>query len=234
MRTQADLIAEIRELVDDPTAYPIGRYTDVEIRRWINNGARDVARQTQCLRDFTQVNAVADQRKYVLSGSLNIIGVHKIEYVVDSQTYPLTYMDPYNADRSRGIYRERSGFWPSYWTSWDTPPSLTIEIFPATTTSTGTLDIYFYRHPADLATASTADQAQPIDLPSGWEEAPVLFAAARAMMKDRNMQGYETFMAEYAMKVRELEHVATRYTDQGGGGIILRPEMESGIWGSSY
>lgn len=235
MSTQAELLRLCRDLLDDPNAYPAGRYTDNELRRWLNMGARDVATRAKCIRGNHQIATTANLRSYVIPANQNVIEVHKINYITaDDQTFPLDYKDQYNADREMGPWRDSPSFYPRIWTSWDTPPTLTVQIHPAPSVTGGELDVYFFKYPAALATESTADQALTYGLPAGWDDLLVHFVCAKAAMKDKDMQGYEMHLGVYGSKLNDLVHISTRYTDQGGGGIMYREELyadEAGGWG---
>lgn len=97
-KTQGELLIDVRERLDEVgTGH---QWEDGEIRRWINDGARDIARKCETLLATANITGVAGTQTYAMP--TNVIRVHRVEWKAtgDSAIYPLEYRDYNNADSS--------------------------------------------------------------------------------------------------------------------------------------
>ena len=53
MATQATYLTNIRNKLDETTS---GQWSDAELRTWINEAARDIARRTESLQTYEEIN----------------------------------------------------------------------------------------------------------------------------------------------------------------------------------
>lgn len=218
-RTQGELLELVRDEADDPDPYPNGRYSDEEIRRWLNRAAREIARMSECLRDKDSIDIIAETAVYVIPESYNLLRIYRVEYERDDRVKPLDYNPPYNADMLWGNRPTQAGPTPSIWTSWDTPPHLAVQIFPVPPTAAGKLNIWFYRYPDDLATDGT-DADEPLDLPAGWEDVTVPYVMAQIAKKDGDHRRYGIASEEFQRQLASLVASTAHFTDQSPGQML--------------
>ena len=201
--TLTNLLADLRSRLDETTAT---FWTDAELTRWLNEGAREVARRTECLQSTHQQNVTANTGDY--TAPTNVIRIYRVEYWRSTNDVtPLEYRDlasvPWSFDRAQSSPR------PLYYTLWGIPPTLTISLFPKPSeTVTNGLRCWFYRMPTAMTTG-----ANNVDLPDGWHELPVLYAEYVAMRKDRLPQWQEA-KAAFDEKVQEMIVLTHRWSDQ--------------------
>jgi hypothetical protein len=83
--TQADAISAIRARLDEPSAI---YWTDTDIRRWINDTAKDMARRTECLRGTYDQAVVASDGDYTpaFTSTTNMYRIYRVEYIPTGQT----------------------------------------------------------------------------------------------------------------------------------------------------
>lgn len=213
-KTQGVLITELSQRLGDPH---MTYFTPEELRVWVNEGAREVARRTECLRATSTTAVVAGTQSY--TGPTDTVRIHKVEFkpTSDSRWFPLEYRDMSASDIVWGTQRAiTQSYAPEIWTMWGFPGStnLTVELFP-TPSSAGTLRFQYYRLPADLAiTGSAAGTA--IDCPNGWEDVILDYAETRAELKKRDYQGYQIKDAIFKDHLMAVMETSIRYTDTPG------------------
>lgn len=211
MATQGDLLLQLRDRLDESSAALWG---DAELRRYINEGVRDLTRRAETNQTRATIATVAGTQEY--SMPTDIVRVHRVEHQDASSTVtPLEYRD-FNSMDSIWWNRQKTteSNRPYWYTLWGYPPSLKIVLYPTPSVTAETIRVFYYSVPADLATDGT-DNADTIPVPQGWEDAVVQYAEYVAMRKDRNQQWQES-KALYEQKVGELIERTRRWTDQAG------------------
>ena len=90
MATQATYLTNIRNKLDETTS---GQWSDAELRAWINEAARDIARRTESLQTYEEINVSADTQEYTVNDGC--LRVHRVEWrpTASSNVYPLEYRD---------------------------------------------------------------------------------------------------------------------------------------------
>lgn len=210
-RTQATYITSCRERLDETTA----RYwTDVELRRWINEAARDIARRTETIQDRATVSVVAGTQEYTLAN--NILRVHRVEFVGtgDTAVYPLEYMDFNNMDQLWVTRKTQDRGTPRVFSLYGFVPNLKIILYPISDRS-GTLTVYSFRLPVELATDTTADANTNVELPEGWEDLIVEYVLYQALLKDGD-DNWQAAKQLYEQKLDDMLIRTQRWTDQAG------------------
>lgn len=201
-----DLRTDLRSHLSE---YDARQWSDAELNRWINEGARDLCRRTECLRDSTVIDTSEGVSEY--TGPVDTVRLHDVSYDDGGiQTFQLEYRDFQSMEQVWGTQRGTEGR-PYCWTTWGMPPNLRITIFPSPTDSLGSLNVLYYRLPADAL-----DDESTIEVPEGWQDAVVTYAEMVALRKDGN-QAWRESKELYMEKMSDLLATALRFNDQAGG-----------------
>lgn len=222
--TQSAAIEQVRDRLDEPYE---GFWSDANIRRWLNEGVREIARRSEWKRTSSDIACVAGTQFYTLP--LATIRVYRAEWVPSgtSLTYRLEYRDINQMDVMWGPNQRITQGIPQFYTMVSANP-LSVELAPIPT-QTSTLRIFYYIMPTDLATNTTAAEATALDVPMGWEDLPVEYATAMAFRKSRDPQQYAQTMQVFESKLTEFTDMATRFTDEP---TMITPD--TGGWGGDY
>lgn len=210
-KTQAQLLADVRSRIDEPTAAVA---SDVELRGWINEAARDIGRTAECLRAKATVAVTAGTQAY--TAPTDTIRILRVEYKATSNNVivPLEHRS-YNAmDNVWGHWQTISSNTPSYYTTWGYAPTLTITLYP-TPTLNGSLYVFYAKYPADLATDGTAASSN-VDVPNGWEDSVCDYVEFRYYLKDGNTGEAQRAKAIYEENLSKLIGATTTYVDAPG------------------
>jgi hypothetical protein len=208
--TQAELLNAVRSRLDEATPR---FWEDEELRRWVNEGARDVARRAEVLQDVENIAVTAGTHEYTLAADL--IRVYRVVWKPAgmSNHVPLDYQDFNSMDSAGWTWTNAQG-WPSVFTMWGYPPNLKLVLYPKPT-SAGSLDVFYYRFPAQLA-LDGSDAASEVDLPNGWEDLVIAYTEMVALRKDANPRWVDS-KALYEQGIAEMMERTRRWTDQAGG-----------------
>jgi hypothetical protein len=190
-------------------------FDDRELRIWINEACRDIARRTDCLRDTDTVTAVASTQAYTMAA--DVLKIDRVEYVATGQSdrRALQYMDLNSMDKYWGTSQTQSTGTPQYWTSWGTPPALSLKLYP-TPSLGGSIYVYHYRLPAELATNDTSAVNTSIDVPSGWEDVVLDYLEYRAFLKDGQPQRAQMAKQQYEQNLEAIWSQVARFTNHAG------------------
>lgn len=210
-KTLTQMLTSVRERLDEATE---ARWTDTELRRWVNEGALDMCRETECLQTTGTVAAVVGQATYTLPTSMT--RVHHVTYTpTGAQRIPLDYMDFNHFDRIG--WNPDTQATPQLWTLWTITvlnvPSRQLVIYP-TPSIGGTFTIYYYAMPSELA-VDGSDDADNVNIPEGWHDAVLDYVEMMARRKDGDAKWQEC-KALYEEKLGELTRLTRRFTDQAG------------------
>src|SRR5690554_1569658 len=96
MPTQAEILTDIRSRLDEATGR---QWSNEELRRWINDGLRDISRRAEVLQSVVSIGVLTNIQEYELPG--NVVRVHRVEWRPDGEqrVIPLTYQDFHNMDQ---------------------------------------------------------------------------------------------------------------------------------------
>lgn len=222
--TQARAVEEVRARLAEETP---GFYTDSQVRSWLNDGVREVARRSFWKRTSDTVAVSAGTQFY--TAPADAIQVYRVEYHPDTSgsIYRLEYRDLNAMDIVWGINQSIGQGTPTYYTMVSANP-LSIELCPTPSTD-GDIKVYYYAMPADLAVTTNSDAAENLDVPVGWEDLPIEWATGLGFRKSRDANAYQLAVAAFAQNLSRLTEVATRYTDEPTAIIPDTPH-----WGWEY
>lgn len=209
-KTMGMLLREVRDRLDE--AAP-GFWTDEQLRKWINEGTRNVSRRSETLLTTTDIPVTAGTQQYVAPA--DAVRVARAEWRPTGQTtvYPLEYRDYGSMDNVWGVSQAITQGYPTHFTLWGWPPTLTLIVYP-TPSVNGNVRCFYYRLAAELATTGTAD-ATNVDVPEGWWDIIVDYAEYTALRKEGSPRWQEA-KAQYEQRLLELMDNTRRWSDQAG------------------
>jgi len=210
MATMTELLTQTRARLDEATS---GFWTDPQLRTWIMEGARDIARRAEVLQTTDTIAGLADVQSYACPD--DVIRVYRAEWVNtgDTFTYPLDYQDYNNMDQVWWTGKTQGSNVPSFFTFWGYPPNLTITLYPKPSQA-GTITLYYYKMPAPIDPNGTED-SNTVETPMGWEDIITLYCEYNALRKDSDNRWSEA-KTIYEEKLDEMIQVTRRWTDQAG------------------
>lgn len=210
MGTQSELVTYIRDMLDESNAR---QWSDQQLRSWINDGAIEISRKTECTRAEASINTTASTGEYTLTQ--NIVRLHMAEWQsADGQLHPLEFRDRHSMSNLWWNDPSSESHAPVVITHWGNPPALKIQLYPVPSQS-GTLKIFYYSFPERLAENNTTDGNVAVDLPAGWDDMLVDYAEYRALRRDRDERWQEAYQL-WLEKLSDLTTASTRYNDQAG------------------
>lgn len=212
-KTQGTLVSELRSRINEPNAN--GFFSDIELRTWINEGAREIARRTEALRTSSTIAVLANTQDY--TAPTDCIRMHRLEFKPTGQTQrmPLQYRDRQAMDVVWGTHSAITvSYWPEYYSMWGLPPTMTITVYP-TPSGAGTLYAYYYKLPTALSTSGSAS-ATTLDVPEGWEDLILDYAESRARLKQQRADLYGIAWQQFIDRLMSLNEAAVRFVDAPG------------------
>lgn len=209
--TLGTLVTRLRDRLNEPSQR---HWTDAQVRRWINEGAREVARVGETLLATGSVTIVAGTQTYALSAlSPQPVRVHRAEYIptaAPTQKYPLTFRRFELMDDVWGQAQAITAGTPHYYTMWGYFPSMTMYLYP-TPSLAGSVKLFYYRLPTELLTDGTNDTSV-VECPDGWEDVIVTYAEARAFRND-NDERWISAKAMFDEQLASLMRITSQPTD---------------------
>lgn len=212
--TLGSALDSIRARLNEPVSV---YWDDQDLRRWCNEILKDMARRTECLRGLYNQTAVVGTTDYIPAFTLttNVYRIYRVEFIPTGQSniYPLEFRDPNACDEIWGLAQQQTEGIPAIWTSWGTPPALTLKVFPGPSVA-GTLRLWYYRLPANLS-ISGADDAENLDLVEGWDDVLTDGVEYKALRRDSDPRWQEA-KAEYESHLEAMAEATIRFTDSAG------------------
>jgi hypothetical protein len=209
-RTFTQLVSDARLLARDPSSANRPRFTDVQVKEFINEGQRDAISDTLCIIKATSIALVADTRTYDLP--TDYITAHRVTFdfrVIDEVT-------TVGKDKKMTEWEEVQGIPLEYYIDFTDRTKIAVYPFPDTDADTGTLRVDYYAQATDLS----ADSDVPFNSIS--EFAPFhkmlsYYAAARMLQVDKLHQLANQYMQQYAVdKSRFYKYCRKRPAYQPG------------------
>lgn len=208
--TQAQALTAVRERLDETDA---AGWSDVELRRWINEAVTDIARKTETVQATATIDVDAGDQDHTLPAT--ILRINRATFSEDGNDhiYPLEYVD-YNAADSiwwadQAITESR----PRIFTTWGYPPTLGLKLYPKPSVN-GTLTVYYYQAPAALATDGTA-AATALSVAEGYLDLILDYASYKALLKDGNPK-WKDHKGIYDENLAMMMDMTRRWSDQAG------------------
>jgi hypothetical protein len=214
MVTQAQMMTKVREdRVNETTAR---FYTDNNLRRWINEGIRDIARRVEYAQTFADITAIISPvtREYTLA--TNVLRVHRVEWrpTASGQIYPLAMMDYNVMDTLWATQQAVTVARPEAVSFWGYPPTLKMVVYPAPQEA-GSYRVFYYKVPTALVETAATDQNIALDIPMGWEDLIPDFVEYCALRKARDPRWMEAKNL-YEESIARMETRVLQWTDEVG------------------
>lgn len=208
--TQGAAVTAVRERLDEVDS---AGWTDVEIRRWINEAVTDIARKTETVQATATIDVDAGDQDHTLPATILRVNRATFSEDNDGHIYPLEYMD-YNAADSiwwadQAITESR----PRIFTTWGYPPTLGLKLYPKPSVN-GTLTVYYYAAPAALATDGSAANTA-LSVAEGYLDLVLDYAAYKALLRDGNPK-WKDHKAIYDENLDSMMAMTRRWSDQAG------------------
>lgn len=209
--TMKALITALREdRLDEKDA---AQWQDDELRRWINEGTRDICRRIEILPTSADIAVSAGVQQYTMA--TDVLRVNRVEWRPTGQTnvYSLEYRDFNNMDSVWWTSQIQTQGTPVLFTMWGYTPNLKLVLYPTPSVS-GVAKVFYYKLPTEIATDGSADTST-IDLPEGWHDLVLDYAEYRALRKDGDDR-WQAAKAEYEQHLINMEEHTRRISDQAG------------------
>lgn len=197
--TVARVIEMVRDRLDEPSAR---QWTERQLRTFIIEGARDMARRSMQLLDTVNVSVTAATPEYTVAA--NVLEVHAAYWTPTGETRKVPISPKaYSAMDSMWLTERDSAVSsdPAFFTVWGFAPQLKLRIWPATATA-GVVQLMVSRLPTAPALDGTQD-SNALDVPEGWPDLIVDYAEFTALRKDRDGRWQEA-KALYDEKLNAL------------------------------
>jgi hypothetical protein len=210
MTTQGDFITRARSRLDEDTAR---QWSEQDLRAWINEGARQIARKTEALEDRQTIAAVVSQSEYTLAS--DAIRIHRVEFTPTSEdTVKLEYVDVKQLDNFGWNDRTRTDNNPYIYTVWGSGATLKLITFPSPATA-GNFTTWYYRLPVSLSETGNTQRNSTVEIPQGWDDVLLDYIEWRALRKDRDPR-WQDAKAVFDESMDTMYNMTRRWVDESG------------------
>lgn len=199
MPTVAELIEEVRDMLDEPTS---ALWTDPMLKRWIDEANRSIGRLTHYYKDTDEIVLTQDIAEYSLA--TDILNVDHAYYDDLSGTRKIPLI-PRHLEQMDVIWGERqdwSASWPEYFTTKGNQPELKLRLYPVPSIDLHKVELIVSVIPESIVGLADAD---PVDVPGAWYDILVDYCRYRGFLRDRDPQANEALSA-YSGKLDGLLH----------------------------
>ena len=211
MTTLGELLVDVKSKLDESgvsRAWP-----NEDLRRWIMEGARDLARRSEILQTTALIPIVAGTNEYTCPD--DVVRINRAIWLPTSSPttqYPLEPEDFNDMDAAGWTWTTARGY-PTIFTLWGFPPALKLILYP-TPSAAGNVKLWYYKFPTVLA-SNGDDDDQTVDLPLGWQDMVAAYCEMVALRKDGDQRWMEA-RTLYEASLNELIDRTRRWTDQAG------------------
>lgn len=206
--TVASAVAALRVRLDEATA---AQWQDADLRQWLDEGIRDIARTTRLHTDQISFAVSANVGEYTLSDRVLAIEFAMWKATADTRKIPLEPRAFVGVQK----YINETGSDVTYFSTYGHSPLLKMQLWP-TPTRVGTIYIYGPMIPTALDVSGGTGN---VDVAEPWYEAALDYAQYLAERKDKqNTQWKDTF-GLYQAKVQTM--IENSSTDGAAGEIVF-------------
>lgn len=223
-QTVAVTLSNARYMLNEVTA---ARWTDIELRRWINDAQRDIARRIPWYRKKDTASATASTQEH--NAPSDCISIMEVSWTQTGTTrvIPLEQYDFSNVAFTMTPRLTSATGTPRYFYTWGYPGTSTFKVnLIPTPTVAGTLTYHYYGMPADYSTSDTSSTSSNVLVPTGYEDAVTLFVVYTALMSDADPRWTE-YKQLYEQALAALEEAAVRFSPRTGQ--LMGPAVMGGI-----
>lgn len=219
--TVAAAVLAVRERLDEAIG---SQWLDLQLRRWLNEGIRDIARRTRLYTDQSTQAVLASVGEYTLSAT--ILALEHVLWKATADTRKI----PLEARAFSGVqkYINEVGSDPSFYSTYGHPPVLKIQLWP-TPTRVGTLYIY---GPVLPAAMDVANGTGNIDVIEAWLEPALDYCEYMAQRKDKDSASWKDTFQIYEAKVQAM--IEQSSTDDAMGEFVFTGTSIIPAWLSEF
>lgn len=183
MATGQTLIDQVRDILQDTTDLS---FSDAELLRYLNRGAKEFCSTTGAYQDTDTINTDATNFKFTLSTSTTKLF---LVFDVEFNGVPLSPTKRHEVNYEFGA----SSGTPDNTTAWyEFGGVLFIELIAPTATDASALTVFYLRTPTDMSTVGST-----FDFPDEWESAIVNYALGQCYAVQRDTILEAKHMSEY-------------------------------------
>lgn len=197
--TVTTAITAIRERLDEPTA---AQWTDIQLRRWLNEGIRDIARRTFHYTDIDTI-AITVPSTGLYAAQSDVIRINNVYFTPTADPTRKMPLEPHaweGLDQVWWDYQDRAMGDPFVFGVYGYAPTTMIKLYPVPTRA-GTLTLHVARMPAVLdVTGGTGN----VDCPDAWLEVAYDFCEYMALKKDRQSEYWQSTFNLYEQKIQAM------------------------------
>jgi len=185
----SELLTDIRDMLDEPAA---AQWTDDMLGRWINQGARDLARSTRHLKGSKTVAVTANDGEYDLTS--DVISVEHAYWTAtgDTRRIPLIPRHWEGMDQVWGQYQNQTSSYPNWFTVVGFSPTAMLKLYP-TPTVNGSLFLMVSQLHTPIAIPVVG--AATADVPALWYDAISDYVEYKALRRDRDQRWSEALQS---------------------------------------
>lgn len=183
------LLTDIRDMLDEPAA---AQWTDDMLGRWINQGARDLARSTRHLKGSKTIAVTGGDGEYSLTE--DVIAVEHCYWTADGDTrkIPLHPKHWEGMDQVWGAWQNQESSNPVYFTVVGMSPTAIIKLYP---TPSGDGDLFLMVSQLHTEIAIPVVGGATADVPRLWYDAITDYVEYKALRRDRDQRWSEALDA---------------------------------------
>lgn len=206
MTTLTQALVAVRSLLDEPNAQ---FWTDAELTGWINEACSLVARKVEWKRATANIDTEASTQNY--TAPADTYRIYRLEWVADNSpdTYTVEFRGYMEMDQIWGINQQWPASYPLYYTMWQTPPTMSIRLYPVPGQN-GTLNVYYYQQATPVV-----NPGDSIDILVGWEDLIYDYTVYRALRKDSDAR-WSDFKQTFEDKLMDMIDTTRTFQDQAG------------------
>ena len=219
--TVTDAVQSVRLRLDEPIA---AQWTDLVIRRWINEGIRDIARQTRLHTDQISYAVTANVGEYVLTDRVLAIEFALWKATADTRKIPLEPRAFVGVQK----YINETGSDVSFFSTYGHPPALKMQLWP-TPTRAGTIYLYGPMLPSAIDVTNGTGN---VDVAEAWYEAALDYAQYMAERKDQQTAVWKDTFGLYQQKVQTM--IEQSATDGAAGEMVFTGTSMIPHWLSDF
>lgn len=219
--TVASAVTMLRERLNESTA---AQWPDLQLRRWLNEGIRDIARRTRLYTDQTTQAITANVQEYTLNA--DVLAIEHAIWKATAETRKI----PLEARAFSSVQRwiNETSPDPVYYTTYGHPPTLKLQLYP-TPTRAGSFFIYGPKLPVAMDVATGTGN---IDVIEGWLEPALDYAEYMAQRKDKDSTAWKDTFQLYEQKVAQMTELWN--TDDAPGEFQFTGQNVIPTWLSDF
>lgn len=223
MITMATALTSVRERLDEPSER---RWSQEMLRRWINEGTREIARRTEALFDTLDIPVLTPVAEYTVPA--NVLRIHNVEYLPTGQSTRINLIGRSRESLQLGSFQDLNVSNPYIYTAWGFPPTLKLRVFPSPAYN-GNLHLYVSRLPLIIPVTGGTTDTTNLDFPEGWIEIVYDYVEMRALRRDKDTRWQES-QSLYETNVQQMANAASTYLRDSGEIVGERPGFMNDYW----